>query len=324
MFRTELELNKCDSFHIALDTKIMSIGSCFAQVMGYRLKSYKLQVLNNPFGTTYNPISISDLILKSLQDNVKLNFVQNQEVWYAYELHSEISSINLDDFNFKTEETFRQAKKSLIEANILMITLGSAFAYQLKETKQIVNNCHKMPSILFSKELLTVAQIVESLDEMILKTREVNPNLKIMFSVSPVRHLKDTIVLNNVSKATLLLAAYEICAKHSNCEYFPAYELMMDDLRDYRFYAEDLIHPNSVAENYIWSKFTTSYFDQALTDFTKKWDAIQKSLHHRPFHANTLAYQKHLQQLLIDLLAINSITNVEDEILAVKSKLNIS
>ncbi len=322
MFRTALEVQK-GSIKISLQSKLVSIGSCFAQVMGDKLNYNKVKVLNNPFGTTFNPVSLRTLVINALEGTYDLSYVLNNEVWYAYELHSSHSSTQLDLLQTNVQKVFDDTRKALVDADILMITLGSAFVYQHIENKLVVNNCHKMPSSLFTKELLKPEEVIKNLMLLISTLRISNPKVKIIFTVSPVRHTKDTLPFNTISKSTLLLAVYEICRNYDFCEYFPAYELLMDDLRDYRFYDEDLIHPNKLAENYIWQKFSTAYFDSNLLSFTTKWDQLQKSLTHRPFHTKTSSYKNHLLKILNDLTALQTEFDVDvnKELLDLKDRL---
>jgi hypothetical protein len=200
------------------------------------------------------------------------------------------------------------------------MTYGTAWVYQLKDNGEIVANCHKVPANQFSKSLLSHLAITESFDEFYLTLKKINPAIQIILTVSPVRHLKDKLALNSVSKSVLRLACHTISSSHDDVHYFPAYEIMLDDLRDYRFYKADLIHPSDVAEEYIWEQFITCYADEHLRQFIQDWKAILAALAHRSFHSNTVAHQQFLKNTLEKLQAFKTLVDVEPEIALIKSQ----
>jgi hypothetical protein len=205
----------------------------------------------------------------------------------------------------------------------LILTFGTSFIYKLLNPQVYVANCHKMPKNLFEKELLSVKDICRGFAVLYRELKEINPNLRIILTVSPVRHTKDGMAENQVSKSILRAACHYLTTDYEDVEYFPSYEIMMDDLRDYRFYKPDMIHPNEVAEQYIFEKFSETYFDENLKDFIKKWQPIQKALAHRPFDEKSESHQKFLKKLLKDLQEISTLVNVEKEISEISFSLKL-
>jgi hypothetical protein len=188
----------------------------------------------------------------------------------------------------------------------------------------IVANCHKRPSRDFEKRLLSVDDIVTSFSELYTRLKKINPGLHTILTVSPVRHLRDTIPLNSVSKAVLRMACHRIATEFGGVDYFPAYEIMIDDLRDYRFYDRDMIHPSSVAEDYIWERFAECYLDDDARQFMKKWTKIQAALHHKPFHVKSPGHQNFVKEMLNKLQDVQSIVNVDAEIKTIQAQLDPS
>ncbi|MCU0391171.1 MAG: GSCFA domain-containing protein [Thermoflexibacter sp.] len=321
-FRTELPA-LTSPMRLTLQSPILFIGSCFAENIGNILKNNKFNVKINPFGTIYNPISIFQLLEYSML-NTPIDdrfYVQREEVWHHYYLHSEISALEKNTLAQQTSSALARVHSFLNPPTsikpVLIITLGTAFVYHLKNERQIVANCHKMPSELFDKKLLTPEEIVKGFEKL---SQILPKNLPIILTISPVRHIKDTIPLNAVSKSILRLACHQIAEAFANVSYFPAFELMIDDLRDYRFYDSDMLHPNNQAIDYIFDYFSTTYLDTSALLFIKKWDKISKSLQHKPFHAHTFAHQQFLINLLAHLEAITEI-DVSEEIAHVKAQI---
>ncbi|HNH61933.1 MAG TPA: GSCFA domain-containing protein, partial [Cyclobacteriaceae bacterium] len=198
----------------------------------------------------------------------------------------------------------------------------TAFVYKRNDTGDIVANCHKVPSANFTKELLTEKKIVESFQGFYQNLKAFNPSCKIILTVSPVRHIKDSIQLNGVSKAILRSACHTISEQHPEVQYFPAFEIMMDDLRDYRFYKSDMLHPAPVAEDYIWEKFSEAYFDKSTQEFLINWKQIVTALNHKPFHGDSDSHRSFLKKLLTDLEDLRGTVNVEEELASVKAQLH--
>lgn len=322
MFRTELP-DIPSKIKINLQNSILLMGSCFSDNIGEILLANKFDALPNPFGVVYNPISIFNLLENSLlkknyQDN---SFVQQHEIWYNYHIHSEISGLTKEDLNEKImEKSTILAKHLESKQATLILTFGTAFVYSLKENNEIVANCHKISSHFFEKQLLSTEQIIKAFE----KLYNILPkDLHIILTVSPVRHIKDTIPLNSVSKAVLRLSCHQLAEQFSNVSYFPAFEYVIDDLRDYRFYEADMLHPNKQAIDYVFAKFSDTYFDTFTQVFLGKWEKIYKSLQHKPFYAQTKAHQIFLKKLLSALTSIKEV-DVSAEIAAVEKQLILS
>ena len=313
--RTEFQIPP--SVHkIGLSSSVFTIGSCFAEVVGNQLKNTKLNVESNPYGTLFNPLSIFKILemslgMRALDERL---FVQNQGLWFHYDFHSSFWGNTKDELQEKSKRSFQPA-------DFLVITFGTAFAYRLHEPPTYVANCHKMPSNLFEKDLLSVKDICKAFAPLHQNLLKANSNLQIILTVSPVRHTRDGIPQNAVSKSILRAACHYLEADFENVSYFPSYELMMDDLRDYRFYKPDLIHPNEVAEKYIFEKFAETYFDDALKQFKETWQGIQKDLAHKPFNPESAAHQQFLQNLLGKLEHLTKVIDVSEEMATVRQKL---
>ena len=275
---------------------LLLVGSCFTEQIGTKLTNHKFAVLDNPNGILFNPISITKSI-SSYIDNKQYTesdlFYQN-ESWNSWEHHSRFShpdkKICLDGIN----ESQCTAHNFLQKADWLLITLGSSFVYQL-DGDNVVANCHKVPTDKFVKRLLSATAIFNDLQKMVEKAVAFNPALNLIFTISPVRHLRDGFVENNRSKATLIQAVHELVDKNSNCLYFPAYELVIDDLRDYRFFAEDMVHPNYAATNYVWEKFIATCIDEPSQQLMKEIAVIVAAKNHKPFNPTSQQHKKFLQ-----------------------------
>jgi hypothetical protein len=315
MFRTELTIHS-SSERINHGSKIMTIGSCFSQVIGERLSQNKFDALVNPFGTVFNPISIFKLLENSTSNNFSMldASVENKNTWFNYHVHSDVYGNTKEELNSKLEEKIKYVNEFLLQTDTLIITFGTAFVYKLKSNNEIVANCHKQPAANFTKELLTVEEIVTSFESFLNQFKTKNSKLKIILTVSPVRHTKDSLTLNSVSKSILRIACHELSKRFSNVIYFPSYEIMLDDLRDYRFYKEDMIHPTEVAEEYIWNKFSDVYFENETKQLIKEWSSVSMALNHKPFRKDSEEYKKFLAETLRKLESLNKKINVREEI----------
>ena len=298
-FRTKIPLTPKDP-KIDYRSKILMIGSCFVENIGDKLDYYKLQNLRNPFGILFHPGAIENFISRAINDNTYSSeaiFCHNER-WHCFEAHSVLSDSNPDELLKNLNQNLQLTRNYLTEATHVIITLGTAWVYKNIETRELVANCHKLPQKNFSKELLSVEEIEGSLNSLISAINTINPDLTIIFTVSPVRHLKDGFVENQQSKSHLIAALQQVISeKNSFVHYFPAYEIMMDELRDYRFYAEDMLHPNAIAITYIWEKFVEVWFSSETVSILKQVEAIQKSLAHRPFDEHSISYQDFSQKL---------------------------
>ncbi len=308
---------------MGISDRIFSTGSCFATAIGNRLLSNKLAVISNPFGVLYSPDAIHKTLHYAIFNEMPPphTFVQHQDVFLNYDFHSEISSLQEFKLHSQLKEIIGSAHYFLGNTQWLIITYGTSWVYERKDTGEIVANCHKIPQKHFSKSLLSEQQIKDSFKSFYKELKEFNRNIKIVLTLSPVRHLKDTLELNSVSKSILRTACFSIAEEFDDVNYFPAYEIMMDELRDYRFYASDMIHPTVEAEEYIFEKFMESYGSASLKDLMHQWKDIQNALLHKPFHPTSQAHQAFLRITLRKLEELKTTLNVDEEITAVKSQL---
>ena len=272
---------------------------------------------SNPFGILFNPKAIETLIEHSLIEKVyteKDVFLLNER-WHCFEAHSDLSATDKNELLQNLNNAVKSTNKRINESTYIIITLGTSWVYKFLDTNAIVGNCHKIPQKKFSKELLSVDEISASLKNICLKILEVNPTATVIFTVSPVRHIKDGFTENSLSKAHLIAAIHEVIEviPHSGVRwlYFPSFEMMMDDLRDYRFYNSDMVHPNETAVDYIWEQFKHVWINENTASMMKEVDSIQKGLAHKPFSPDS---EQH-QQFLADL---------QQKILAVEKKLRIN
>lgn len=279
--------------------KLLLAGSCFTENIGAKLKQHKFPVLENPNGILFNPISIAKSVHGYI-DNKQYTgddlFYQN-ESWNSWQHHSRFSYPDKDKCLSSINQSQQAAHQFILKANWLFVTVGSAFVYELNNG-EVVANCHKVPTDKFSKKLLGVEEIVAALEGMLDRLMLVNPTLKIIFTISPVRHLRDGFVENNRSKSTLVQAVHQLTDARENVFYFPAYELVIDDLRDYRFYAEDMVHPNYAATGYVWEKFVTACIDEAAQKLMKEINIINAARSHKPFNPSSEQHKKFLQSNL--------------------------
>ncbi|MCC3157333.1 GSCFA domain-containing protein [Hymenobacter sp. 15J16-1T3B] len=299
MFRTELSLRPAAQL-LSHGARVLTIGSCFSDVIGERLTDHKVRTLVNPFGTVFNPLAAARLLRAVAGEDTdwQQHLVEARGRWQSYDLHASVGADSPPALLERIEETVRETAAFARRADVLVWTLGTAYAYRLRDTGEVVNNCHKVPADRFEKELLTAEEIVSAVTEAYALLRQQNPQLRLVLTVSPVRHLKDTLPLNAVSKSVLRVACHYLSELLPGASYFPAYELLLDDLRDYRFYGDDMIHPSNVAEQYVWEKFTGVYFEPGFKQFVQEWDGIQRALHHRPLHEGAPEHREFLEQTL--------------------------
>ena len=276
---------------------LLLMGSCFAEEIGAKLEERKFNAVINPHGILYNPISICNALTDYIENKkyTKEDIFPHDELWRSFNHHSKFADTDADvcieNINHRISQTHQQLK----EANWLLITFGSAFAYT--HNKQIVANCHKLPSSQFEKILIPKQQISDTWQKQLATLKEFNPQLTILFTVSPVRYVRDGVIENNRSKGILLDAVHTLTEQNTNCFYFPAYEIVIDELRDYRFFKEDLVHPNHLAINYVWQKFTDALCDEETKNFMTDYEPILKSLRHRDLREGTTATLKFKKQL---------------------------
>ena len=288
---------------ISYRDKLLLMGSCFTENMGEKLRKLKFTTMENPNGILFNPISVAEAMdaYISNQHISQTDIFQYNETWHSWKHHSRFSGLTADECMQKINESTLAAHTYLKNADHLMITLGSAWLYTLTneaantQTGSVAANNHKAPANWFQKRLMGAGETVQVLNEMLTKLFSFNPDLQIVFTISPVRHLREGVIENNRSKAVLIQAVHELVEKYQALYYFPAYELVIDDLRDYRFYAEDLVHPNYQATQYVWEKFTEACMSDETKLLMKEIAEINLAYQHKPFNPKTTQHQKFLQ-----------------------------
>ena len=306
---------------ITYKDRLMFIGSCFADNIGVKMSEYKFCVDVNPFGVLYNPLSVASACERLLKPDL---FVESDLFFYngmyhSFMHHGKFSDVSAINCLTKINKSLKSAAENFRSISDLVITFGTACVfYHLNEggkaisgaevvcsaghIRKVVANCHKLPAAQFERELLTVDRIVAEWSALLENIWSVNPSLKVIFTVSPIRHWKDGAHFNQISKATLLLAEQQLVDKYPDrISYFPAYELMMDELRDYRFYADDMLHPSKVAIEYIWERFCDTYIDKETKDVLKEVESANRALNHRPLNPSTDSYKQFLMQTLLKI-----------------------
>ena len=297
--QTQIPLQSEKYNPIDYHSKIVLIGSCFAEHIGKKLEYFKFQNLQNPFGILFHPLGIERLITNAINEKeyTERDIFFHDEQWHSFDAHSKLSNSTKDELLNSLNKNIKSTHQHINDSTHIIITLGTAWVYRHIETDNIVSNCHKVPQKQFTKELLKVETVSESLKAIVSLIRSINPNAVIIFTVSPVRHLKDGFVENARSKAHLISAVHEVAEPRHHIHYFPSYEIMMDELRDYRFYDDDMVHPNTTAVNYIWDKFQEVWITRQASKTMNEVDEIQKGLLHRPFNPNSKAHRQFLQNL---------------------------
>lgn len=298
-FRTEVEILESPD-KIEIEDQVFSIGSCFASEITDLLQTGQIQTLSNPFGTVFNPFSINHAVKKLYHSQfyTEDDLISYQDEAISLDHHSRFSSRfvhqTLEKINTKIEE----GNLFLQNTNRVIITYGTSFVHEFLPKNKLVANCHKIPAKYFKKRLLTNLELADCMYETVTNLKDIcKEDVQILFTVSPVRHTKDGMVENNLSKAKLISAIHDILPQFENCHYLPVYEILMDDLRDYRFYKDDLIHPNSQAIQYIWEKFGNAYFSDETMDFIEENFKIAKALDHKPSDETHPIYQEFLENL---------------------------
>ncbi len=301
-FRFEVEPRKLPH-PIGHEHRLLLVGSCFTENIGAKLMAHKFRVLQNPHGILFNPVSVAEAITDYVEGNEyrEADLFSFNEVWHSWKHHSRFSDLRAEAALAKINGSIRGAHEFLKQADFLMITLGSAWTYTLTEQARggrkgaVAANNHKAPADWFAKKLMTHEEIVQVLDNMLHRLFFFNPGIRILFTISPVRHLREGAVENNRSKAALIGAVHHLVDKFDRLYYFPAYELVIDDLRDYRFYAEDLVHPNYFATEYVWEKFVASSMSEAARNLMEEIAAINRAVKHKPFNPDSEAHRKFLE-----------------------------
>ncbi|MDF1570674.1 MAG: GSCFA domain-containing protein [Bacteroidales bacterium] len=293
-FRSEITLPEI-KVKIGYEKPVIMLGSCFTENIGSFLEKHLFNVVVNPFGVIYNPFSIRNaieaLMYKDSYTIEDLN--RHDELWFSFDHYTKFSDPDQHEAVRKINVAFEKAKARFHASGRLILTFGTAYIYALKLNGRIVNNCHKIPAREFNRRRLTIGEITGAYADLIKKILIHRPDMQLLFTVSPVRHLKDGFVENQRSKAILLLAIDQLVKTFpGTCDYFPSYEIMMDDLRDYRYYDNDLVHPNELGMNYISELFREHCLDARAQQVAGELDPLLKTLSHRPLHTETEAYRK--------------------------------
>ena len=298
-FRTHVEIPK-PGFQISHQSKIQMLGSCFTETIGEKLQHNKFKADINPFGIIYNPMSVFqslEMLLSGKQflEN-ELEFYNN--LWFSYYHHSDFSCPGKDQCLEKINKRLIQSREILKSSDILKITFGTSWVFRHKKSDKVVSNCHKIPASEFIRHRVTTDEIVSVYDDLIRRISSLNPGLQIVFTISPVRHWKDGAHGNQLSKSLILLAVDKLVQMFGHCYYFPSYEIILDELRDYRFYAEDMLHVNETGTNYVWQRFLDTFCASETLDLIKKTKEILQAKIHRPNNANSKEYCEFLKKNL--------------------------
>ena len=286
---------------------VVLLGSCFSDNIGTKMRGAFINASINPMGTLYNPMSIAGAVNRLINNSpvAGMQLFMQGGVWNSYDFHSRHSMPDKQAAIDHMNRCIEQGHDALRQCQLLTITLGTALVYRLRSTGEVVANCHKVPQHEFERKMATVSEMTRELDSMLTRLHEFNPELHVIFTVSPIRHIADGLDTNSLSKAALRVAIHEVVARHSDyCDYFPAFEIMLDDLRDYRFYTSDMVHPSDVAIEYIWQAFQATYLDDRSAIAVARCERIHKRLQHRPmstaretvdrFNADTAAVVRNL------------------------------
>lgn len=287
-------------FTIGYDNRILSLGSCFADHIGSKLKEAKLSVCSNPFGVLYNPLSVLNA-LNRIAESVELtrsDLIEHDGFFHSFSFHSVYSDQSAEKALLRMNEAVSEGRDCYLKCDRLLVTFGTAWVYELAATGDVVSNCHKLSAKSFNRRRLSVNEIIVSWSRFLTSFAETHPESKVVFTVSPIRHWKDGAFENQCSKATLILAIDELCKQFSFCTYFPSYEIFMDELRDYRFYADDMIHPSKQGIEYVWQRFGETFFSLQTKEDMREWERIRKMLQHKSLSGMSESYKKFLRENL--------------------------
>ena len=301
-FRTAIAM-PTDFIGINHSSDILLAGSCFAENIGNRLSERKFNIDINPFGILYNPLSIAAMMERIMHGETftenSPEIFQHNGKWHSILHHGDFSRNTIDELLESINGRLVKAHESIAVHSTVIITFGTAYAYTRNSDNCIAGNCHKLPGNLFTRRLLGIDEITAATAKFIERYREANPNVRFIFTVSPIRHLRDGAHDNQLSKSTLLLAVDRLEKMYPGTVfYFPAYEIVNDELRDYRFYAADMVHPSQVAVDYIWERFTECCFTEETKSLNRSIEEINRAMQHRPFDPDAPAYRKFIQNVL--------------------------
>ena len=295
--QTYIPFSKNISNPIDYNSKVILLGSCFSDNIGQKLSYHKFQSLLNPFGVLFHPKAIETIIKNAInkKEYTEKDVFFYNDRWQSFEAHSKLSFRSKEKAIEQLNKASESINTALKNSTHIIITLGTSWAYRHKESGIFVANCHKIPQPKFKKELLSISEINNSLSSIVSLIKETNPYINFIFTVSPVRHLKDGFIENQLSKSHLISALHQIIQIYDNAFYFPSYEIIMDELRDYRFYKEDMVHPNQIAIYYIWEKFSENWISEDAIKMIKEIIKIQKDISHKPFNADSKEHANFLK-----------------------------
>lgn len=281
------------------DSEILLVGSCFVENIGAKLEYYKFKNQVNPFGILFHPEAIARFFEYVVSNKIftEVELLEVQDRFVCLDAHSDLSGTSASETLEFLNTAVAETRIKLETASHIIITLGTAWGYRHKVQDKVVANCHKIPQRDFDKELATIFEIEEALRRFLNSIQNLNPKVNVLFTISPVRHIKDGFVENQRSKAHLLSAVHSVIDKTEHTEYFPSYEIVMDELRDYRFYKRDLVHPNELAVDYIWERFASIYVSEETHQTMQQIEDIQRGLAHKPFNPDSEQHQKFLKKL---------------------------
>ena len=289
------------SHKINYGERLLLMGSCFTENIGLKLQAHLFETLENSHGILFNPVSVQNALMDIIANKkyTELDLFLLNDVWNSWHHHSRFSGVTQTEALDKMNGAIQEAHSYLKSAHHLVITLGSAWLYTLNENVpnhmgMVVANNHKAPANWFTRKLLQPQELLSNLQSLVAALQSFNPNLHIVFTISPVRHLREGLVENNRSKAVLIQAVHDLVSMEKNIEYFPAYEYVIDDLRDYRFYSEDLVHPNYAATQYVWEKLVDTYMSAETQSIMKQVAELQLAFNHKPFFSGSTEHQKFL------------------------------
>ncbi len=302
---TPIRISKSE-FSIHYSNAVLSLGSCFAENIAAQMKIMKFRVLSNPAGVLYNPVSVARCLQYMVNRTVfKIDQLEfSDELYFHYDFHGSFSSQHAGHCIGNINQSIQKAHQHLLQTDWLIVSFGTAGVFELKPEARIVANCHKQSASNFTERILEIEEIVNLWRGVLESLQTIRPQLRVVFTISPVRYLKNDTMYNSLSKSILFLAVQRLVEQHDNCEYFPAYELLIDELRDYRFYADDMIHPSSLAVEYIYRKFADCYYARETLQLHNDIDSLVIACRHRPRNAGTTAYRNFCEKILakIDII----------------------
>ena len=288
------------SVNLSYDDSLVLIGSCFSDEIGSKLCDAGFNANSNSFGTLFHPIAISNVIKASLEENQSVDIYQREDLFFSWDSASKIYASSEKNLIQTVSELRKDFSLKVKTAGAIVITFGTAWSYSHASTKKTVGNCHKAPQSLFNKSLSSIDEMFENWKELLSLISKYNPKVKIIFTVSPVRHVKDGLIENNRSKARLIELVNELVST-SDATYFPSYEILIDELRDYRFYKEDLVHPSKSAVRYIWESFISSLFTAETKSIMNEREQIMSQLNHKSLHPTSEAEIKRMKAINLKL-----------------------